>query len=74
LKAAVLEFGGAKLTSSGGLLLKHLLVMRVGETNMDDVFLSPLTANRGTVELLDDLFTYVVCLEAGPGYVSICGK
>jgi hypothetical protein len=65
LKTAVLEFCGAELTSGSRLLLKHLLLMRVGVTDLNDVFLSPLTTNRGDVELLDDLFTHVACLEAG---------
>lgn len=44
--------------------------MCVGVTNLNDVFLSPISANRGVVELLDDVFTYVACLEAGDQVVS----
>jgi len=63
LKAAVLEFGGAELTSGGGLLFKHLLFLRVGVADLDDMLLASRTVHCSIVELIDDFSTNVTTLE-----------
>ena len=65
LKTAVLELRSTELTRRDGLLLEHLLLMRVGVAYQDDMFLFPVTTNRAVVELLNDLFTRVTGLESG---------
>jgi hypothetical protein len=64
LKTSVLELGSAELTSSGGLLLKHLLLVRIGVSDLDDVLVATFTADGSVVELLDDLLADIATLEA----------
>lgn len=64
LDAAELEFGRTELASSCSLLFKHLLLMRVGVSDLNDVLFSTVFGNRSVVELLDDIFTDIARLEA----------
>lgn len=73
LKTSILEFSSAELTSGGGLLLKHLLLVCIGVADLDDVLLTSLAAHRGVVELLDDILADVSCLEADE-QVSKCNR
>jgi hypothetical protein len=63
LNASVLKFSSAELASSSSLLLQHLLLMGVGVTNLNDVFLAAGLGNWSIVELADDLFTNIARLE-----------
>lgn len=63
LEDAVLKLGGAERAGGGSLLLEDLLLLRVGVTNLDGVFLSIGNLNGGVIELANDLLADVARLE-----------
>lgn len=56
---------GSEDATSCCLLLEHLLLVRVGETDLNEVLLAVGLGHWGIVELLDDLVTDLASLEAG---------
>ena len=59
-----LVLSGTEDAASCCLLLEHLLLVRVGEPNLDEVLLAVGLGHRGVVELPDNLVAYLTRLEA----------
>ena len=57
----------AEDTAGGCLLFQHLLLVGVGEANLDEMLFAARLRHRGVVELLDDIVTDVTGFEAGGG-------
>jgi hypothetical protein len=70
LDTTILELGGPELTSGSSLLLQHLLLVRVGITNLHDMLLATMLGDWCVVQRLDDFFADVARFEAA--FVS-CG-
>jgi hypothetical protein len=62
-----LIFGSTEDTTGRSLLLQHLLLMCVGETDLDEMFIATRHGDGGVVELLDDFVADVTGLEARDG-------
>jgi hypothetical protein len=63
LKATILEFSSAELTSGSRLLLEHLLLLCVCIADLDNMLLTSDTAHCCVVELLDDFFANLATLK-----------